>query len=87
MLVPSESAAASSKLNPAGMWASAPASRTQTSSAFAPERRPKTRSPTANSVTAPPTASTSPASSMPTIRRFGARSPVKTRLKNGSAAR
>ena len=43
-------AAASSKLRPAGLCASAPASRTQTYSAFAPVGAPKTSSPTANSV-------------------------------------
>ena len=69
MLVPSESAAASSKLNPADVGERSGLAHAD-EPAFAPERRPKTRSPTANSVTAPPTASTSPASSMPTIRRF-----------------
>src|SRR5262245_10251723 len=87
MLGPSESGAACSKPIPYGMCARAPCSRTQTSSAFAPPRRPKTRSPGANSVTAPPTASTTPASSMPTTRRFGRRSPVKAREKNGLAPR
>ena len=87
MLGPSESAAASSKLIPAGMCASAPCSRTQTSSALAPDRSPNTRSPTSNSVTPSPTSSTMPASSVPTIRCRGARRPVKTREKNGWAAR
>ena len=54
---PSQTAAASSKLIPSGMCATAPLSRTHTYSACA--RRspstPKTRSPTANSVTAAPT--------------------------------
>ncbi len=53
----------------------------------APERTPKTSSPTSNSVTAAPTASTSPASSMPRILRFGRRRPVKKRAKNGWAPR
>ena len=47
------------------MCPSAPLSRTQTSSAWAPERTPKTRSPSSNSLTAAPTASTSPANSSP----------------------
>ena len=42
---------------------------------------------TANSVTAEPTASTSPANSIPGIRLLGRRSPEKARLKNGFALR
>ena len=38
-------------------------------------------------MTAAPTASTSPANSMPRIRRFGRRRPVKKRLMNGFALR
>src|SRR6186997_2121413 len=88
MQAPSLTAAASSKLRAAGLCASAPLSRTQTYSAFALfPRRPNTSSPTANWLTAPPTATTSPASSMPGVRYFGRRSPVKKREKNGSAAR
>ena len=45
------------------------------------------RSPTANSLTAVPTASTSPANSIPRILRFGRSSPAKARQKNGFAAR
>ena len=48
--------------------------------------RPNTRSPTSNSVTAAPTASTSPASSCPRIVRFGRRSPDWNRQMNGSPA-
>ena len=87
MIAPSQTAAASSKVMPAGLCASAPASRTQTYSAWAPLRRPKTWSPTWNSLTAAPTASTSPASSIPRIFCLGRRSPVKTREKNGFALR
>ena len=50
-------------------------------------RIPKTLSPTLNSVTAAPTASTSPASSLPRILRFGRRRPVKKREMNDSALR
>ena len=69
MHAPSQTAAASSKLMPAGMCATGALSRMQTNSAWAPKPlTPKTRSPTSNSVTAAPTASTSPANSMPRIR-------------------
>ncbi len=78
---------ASSKLMPAGLCASAPCSRTQMYSAFAPPLIPNTSSPASNSVTAAPTSSTTPASSIPGVRRFGLVSPVKTREKKGSAAR
>ena len=78
MHAPSQMAAASSKLIAAGMWVTAPAARTLTNSAFAPwPCTPKTRSPTANSVTMEPTASTSPANSMPSVLHFGRRTPVK----------
>jgi hypothetical protein len=60
----------------------------QTNSACAPEPvTPKTGSPTSNPVAAAPTASTSPASSMPRIFRFGRRRPVKKRVMNSSADR
>ena len=76
MIKPSGSDAASSKLSSAGMWAIGPLSRTQVYSACAPEPlTPKTRSPGANSVTADPTASTSPANSIPGIGRFGPAEP------------
>jgi hypothetical protein len=87
MLAPSQTAEASSKVMAAGLCASAPRSPMQTYSACAPDRRPKTSSPTANSVTAAPTASTSPASSLPRMFRFGRSKPVKKRVKNGSASR
>ena len=58
-----------------------------TYSAFAPPLMPNMRSPTLNSVTAGPTAATSPASSMPAILRFGRARPVKARAKNGCPAR
>ena len=69
------------------MCANAPLSRTQTNSACAPAPTPKTRSPTSNSVTAAPTASTSPANSSPRIFRFGRWSPVKKRETKNSALR
>ncbi len=88
MLTPSQTAAASSKVMPAGLCATAALSRTQTNSACAPKPlTPKTSSPTSNSLTAAPTASTSPASSMPRILRLGRRQPVKYRVKNGFALR
>ena len=87
MLAPSQVAAASSKLIPAGLWAIESASGTQTNSAFEPPRKPKTSSPTANPVTFEPTPSITPANSVPTIRRLGRRSPEKARLKNGLAER
>src|SRR5256714_14711889 len=87
-LAPSQTAAASSKLTPAGLCANGAVSGTQTYSAFAPDlMTPKTSSPTWNSVTAAPTASISPASSMPRIFRFGRRRPVKKRVTNSSAER
>src|SRR3990172_9560954 len=87
-LAPSQTAAASSKVMPVGLCASGALSRTQTNSACAPKpMTPKTSSPTSNSLTAAPTASTSPASSMPRILRFGRRRPVKKRLRNISALR
>ena len=87
---PSQTAAASSSLRPDGLRARAPLSGTQTNSACAPNRPglpPKTSSPTSNSLTAAPTAATSPASSMPRILRFGRRIPAKKRQMNGRAAR
>jgi len=85
--MPSQTAAASSNVMPAGMGARKPVSRTQTYSACAPLLMPNTRSPTAKSVTAEPTASTSPASSRPRILRFGRRSPSMKRQMNGLARR
>ena len=87
MIPPSQTAAASSKLSAAGLRAKAALSRAQTYSAWAPGLMPKSSSPASNSVTAEPTASTTPASSLPRIGRLGRRRPVKTREKNGCAAR
>src|SRR5438874_6319741 len=90
-ITPSQTAAASSKLMPAGLCASGALSCMQMNSACVPNLNvlvvPKTWSPTPNSWTASPTASTSPASSVPRIRCFGRRSPVKKRLMNGLPAR
>ena len=61
-----------------------------TYSAWAPNLSaltPKTLSPTWNSVTAGPTASISPASSVPRMPRFGRRSPLKNRTMNGLPCR
>ncbi len=84
---PSGTAAASSELSPAGLWAITPLSRTVTSSAFAPRETPNTSSPTRNSVTAAPTSSTVPASSEPKDVFLGRRMPVKTRVKRYSTMR
>ena len=66
------------------MCATAALSRTQTNSACAPEPlTPKTRSPASNLETAAPTASTSPANSVPGILYLGRRRPVKYRERNG----
>src|SRR5712691_10104122 len=84
---PSQTAAASSKLMPAGLCAIRALSRMQMNSAYAPNLNPllpKTWSPTANSLTAAPTASTSPASSLPRIRCFARRMPEMERY--GQAA-
>jgi hypothetical protein len=48
---------------------------------------PNTRSPTSNDVTPRPTASTSPANSLPRIVTLGLASPVSNRTKKGLAAR
>src|SRR5580704_16100380 len=87
---PSHTAAASSKLAPAGLRASGPPCRMHTNSACAPKCHaltPKTSSPTVNWVTAAPVASTVPASSVPRILHFGRRRPLTRRLMNGSPAR
>jgi hypothetical protein len=79
-MTPSGTAAASSNVMPVGLRASGALSGRQTNSAWAPAvlaLTPKTWSPTSNSVTAGPTASTSPASSVPGIFRFGRRRPVR----------
>jgi hypothetical protein len=89
-ITPSQTAPASSKPTPAGLWASAALWRMQTYSAWAPNVQaltPKTSSPTANSVTAGPAASTTPASSLPRIRCRGRRSPVTRRAARGVPAR
>jgi hypothetical protein len=86
MVAPSQTAAASSKLMPVGLCARGAFSRMQTNSAWVPNLSaltPKTWSPTASSLTAAPTASTAPASSVPRIRCFGRRRPLKKRTKNG----
>ena len=69
MIPPSQIAAASSKLIGAGMCARAALSRAQTYSAWAPDLMPKTSSPASNLVTAAPTPSTTPESSLPRIGR------------------
>src|SRR3990172_1609982 len=86
---PSQIAAASPKLIPAGLCASGPRPRRQMNSAWPPKpgALPNTWSPTLNSVTAAPTSSTSPASSTPSVRHLGRRRPAKKRQKNGRAAR
>src|SRR3990170_1258786 len=88
-VAPSQTAAASSKLMPAGLCASGALSRRQMNSACAPKLGglPKMWSPTWNWLTAAPTAATSPASSTPSVRHFGRRRPPKKRQKNGWAAR
>src|SRR2546423_6360832 len=80
---PSQTGAASSKVIPGGMCAIRPLSRRHMNSACAPNPiplLPKTRSPTANSRTAAPTASTSPANSVPRTRCLGWRRPKTRRL-------
>jgi hypothetical protein len=60
----------------------------QVNSACAPNRNPvepKTWSPTANSLTAAPAASTTPASSLPRIGCFGRRMPEIERLRSATA--
>src|ERR1700687_2817306 len=82
---PSVAGAASSKLMPAGMCAIRALSRMHMNSACAPNLRPllpKTRSPTANSLTPAPAASTSPANSLPRIRCLGRRTPETRRLRS-----
>src|SRR5262245_38996236 len=85
-IAPSQTAAASSKLIPAGLRVSAALSRMQTNSACAPNRHaltPKTWSPGVNSVTAGPVVSISPATSVPRIFHLGRGKPLMNRLKNG----
>ena len=78
MHAPSHTAAASSNVMPAGLCATPALSRMLTSSACAPKPvTPKTWSPTSNSPTAGPTASTSPANSMPRTLRLGLSTPMK----------
>src|SRR2546421_1855840 len=80
---PSLIGAASSKLMPAGMATIRALALIEMNSACAPNLSPllpKTRSPTANSLTAAPTASTSPANSVPRTRCFGRRRPKTRRL-------
>ena len=75
---------------PAGLCASEELARMQANSAWVPNFHgltPKTWSPTTNSLTAAPAASTTPASSLPRIFLFGRRRPVMNREANGSAAR
>src|SRR5918995_135120 len=88
MHAPSQTAAASSNVMPAGLCAKGALSRMHTYSACAPKPvTPKTWSPTRNSVTAAPAPFTSPASSMPRILRLGRSRPVATRLMKTSALR
>src|SRR5207248_9391182 len=80
---PSQTGAASSKVMPGGMGAIRPLSLIEMNSACAPKLSPllpKTLSPTANARTAAPTASTSPANSVPRTRCFGRRRPKTRRL-------
>src|SRR4029077_3157054 len=80
--------AASSKLIPAGMCAIRALAGIVRNSAGAPNLSPvvpKTRSPTANSLTAVPTPSTSPANSAPRIRGLARRMPETRRLKSEMA--
>src|SRR5918996_1129250 len=88
MHAPSQTAAASSNVMPAGLCAKGALSRMHTYSACAPKpRTPKTWSPTWNSVTTAPISFTSPASSMPRILCLGRSKPVPTRLMKTSALR
>src|ERR1700687_2842444 len=85
---PSVIAAASSKLMPAGVGAIRALSRMHMTSAWSPNRSPllpKTRSPTANSLAAAPTASTSPANSLPRMRCLGLWRPETMRLRSDTA--
>src|SRR5205823_5272344 len=80
---PSQTGAASSKVIPAGMCAIRALTLIEMNSACAPNPiplLPKTPSPTANSLTAAPTASTTPANSVPRTRCFGRRRPKTRRL-------
>jgi poly(3-hydroxybutyrate) depolymerase len=89
-ITPSQTAAASSKPVPTGLCASAALWPMHTYSACAPNVQaltPKTSSPTVNSVTAGPAASTTPASSVPRIRCRGRRRPVTRRAAGGVPAR
>src|SRR5205809_7308999 len=86
--LPSQSAAASSKIRLAGLWAMRALSGRQMNSAWAPKLKPdepNTSSPTANSVTAGPMATTSPASSLPRIGCRGRRTPEIRRLRSMTA--
>src|ERR1700730_10727045 len=85
---PSQIGAASSKLMPAGVCAIRALAGIVRNSACAPNFSPvvpKTCSPTTNSLTAAPTASTSPANSVPRIRCLGRRMPETRRLMNEMA--
>src|ERR1700682_1221174 len=85
---PSHIGAASSKLMPAGICAIRALTGIARYSACAPNLSPvvpKTRSPTANSVTAAPAASTSPANSVPRTRCLGRRRAATRRLSNEMA--
>ncbi|MNY39126.1 hypothetical protein D3C86_1737960 [compost metagenome] len=89
MLPPNEIAAASSKLTPAGRWTSAPSSAMVRYSAWQPIPKPddaNTASPTLNFVTALPTASISPASSVPRIGWRGPNIPNTGRAKRPNPA-
>ena len=83
-------AAASSKVKFAGMVATDASSGIVRYSACAPNRPsiyPNTLSPTSKEVTPLPTASTSPANSVPRTLRFGLTSPVRNLKMKGLAAR
>jgi hypothetical protein len=82
--------AISAKLRPAGTVAIDPSAGTDRYSACAPNAPslyPNTRSPTAKDVTPAPTASTSPAYSVPRIVRRGRTRPTENRTRNGVAVR
>src|SRR5439155_1534741 len=80
---PSAPGATSPNDRPAGIGATMPCSGTHTSSACAPNLGlyPNTRSPSENLVTPGPTASTTPANSLPRIVARGWTRPVNARMK------
>ena len=88
--MPSQTAAASSKETLSGMAAIGAPSGRHRYSACAPMSTaltPNTRSPGANPLTSAPTASTTPANSVPSTGCFGRSQPVKNRAIHGVALR